>query len=202
MSKSDENLTAVDQYLKRLRKNLSHLPEAETADITRELRSHILERLGTGDVGPGGDVDAVLASLGTPEEMASGYVTEHIISAAASSRSPWMIMRGIFRLASVSMAGFAILIASLIGYLIGVPLLLMALTKPFMPSHVGLWIQTQVVPHTLFFGISIREMQGQDLLGWWIVPLGLIVGLGSILLMLKFDLWCIRRYQRHAIAMP
>lgn len=197
MNKNDKTPMVVEQYLKRLRKNLSHLQEAETADIVQELRSHIVERLESEGESSGNGVNVVLASLGTPEEMASEYVTEHIIAAAASSRSPWMIMRGIFRLASVSLAGFVVLILSLIGYLIGLPMLLMALTKPFIPNHVGLWIQTDLMPHTLFFGISIQEMHGQDLLGWWIVPLGLTIGLGSILMVLKFDLWCIRRYQRH-----
>lgn len=196
MRNNEETLAAIEQYLKRLRKSLSHLQEADTADILQELRSHILERLESERESSGGGIGAILASLGTPEEMASEYVTENILAAAASSRSPLMIMKGIFRLASVSLAGFAVLIGSLMGYLVGLPLLLMALAKPFIPNHVGLWIQTGAMPHSLFFGISIDAMQGQDLLGWWIVPLGLIVGLGTILLVLKFDLWCIRRYQR------
>lgn len=195
MSNNEETLAAIEQYLKRLRKSLSHLRETDTADILQELRSHILERLES-EAGSSGGISAILASLGTPEEMASEYVTENILTAAASSRSPWMIMKGVFRLASVSLAGFAVLVGSLMGYLVGLPLLLMALAKPFIPDHVGLWIQTVTMPHSLFFGISIEALQGRDLLGWWIVPLGLIVGLGTILLVLKFDLWCIRRYQR------
>lgn len=35
----------------------------------------------------------------------------------------------------------------------------------------------------------------RELLGWWVVPLGLVVGCGLLVLTTRFALWCARQYR-------
>jgi hypothetical protein len=58
-----------------------------------------------GDVTASG-VDAVLAALGSPEELASQYMTDDLQARAEVSRSPLTILRTLLRWASLSVVGF------------------------------------------------------------------------------------------------
>ena len=65
-------------------------------------------------------VDAALAALGSPEELASEYMTDKLLARAEVSRSPVRILESLFRWASLSVAGFFVFLASIVGYLLGV----------------------------------------------------------------------------------
>ena len=85
-------------------------------------------------------VDAALAALGSPEELASQYMTDNLLARAEVSRSPVQILRSLFRWASLSVAGFFVLLGSIVGYFLGAAFILVALLKPFHPHTAGLWI--------------------------------------------------------------
>ncbi|MBV9340418.1 MAG: hypothetical protein JO159_05955 [Acidobacteria bacterium] len=59
------------------------------------------------------DVDATLAGLGNPEDLASEYMTDAALARAEVSRSPIEILASLFRWASLSVAGLFVLISSL-----------------------------------------------------------------------------------------
>ena len=84
-------------------------------------------------------VDATLAALGRPEELAQEYVTDELLARAEVSRSPLRILDGLVRWASLSVAGFFVLVASITGYFLGVVFILVAALKPFHPEAAGLW---------------------------------------------------------------
>lgn len=196
MSERDDPNAVIEQYLHQLRKHLKPLPAEEVEDLLQELRSHILDRTAVDESLSVERVNEVLALLGRAEDVASQYMTENMLAAVDNSRSPWQIIRGIFQWATTSIVGFVVLVVSLFCYMIGIPFLFMALAKLFLPAHIGLWIQTQTEPHTAAFGLQTHIPAGHEVLGWWIVPIGLIVGLGITIVTLQFDLWCIRIYRR------
>jgi uncharacterized membrane protein len=85
-------------------------------------------------------VDSALGALGSPEELASQYLTDALLSRAEISRSPVRILEGLFRWASLSIAGFFVMLGSIVGYFLGIVFVLCALLKPFHSEAAGLWI--------------------------------------------------------------
>ena len=196
MSTTREPQQTIDAYLSRLRGGLRGIDENHVRDIVEELRSHITEKLESGQANT---VDAVLAALGSPEALASQYVTDDLFARAEASRSPLRVLRSLFRWASLSVAGFFVLLGSMTGYFLGVCFILLAVLKPFHPQTAGLWILRDSVAGPLLsfrLGFSVPPPDAREVLGWWIIPLGLIAGCGLLILTTRFALWCARQYRR------
>jgi hypothetical protein len=188
----------VERYLQELRAALRALPAEQASDIVEELRSHIMEKAAAGGNPAPAAVDSAIADLGSPEDLASLYLTDDLQVRALASRSPLLILRSLFRWASLSFAGFFVLMGSLVGYCVAVSLVACGLLRPIHPLRAGLWM----IPDGADYELSLRLGFGsvppgsRDLLGWWIVPIGLMVGIGLFLLTSWFGLWSIRRLRR------
>jgi len=188
----------IEEYLQELRAALRALPAEQVSDIVEELRSHIVEKAAAGgDLAPAA-VDSAIADLGRPEDLASLYLTDDLQVRALASRSPLLVLRSLFRWASLSFAGFWVLTSSLVGYFLSGALVCCALLRPIHPRTAGLWM----IPNGTDYEISLRlgfgsvPAGGKDVLGWWIVPIGLVLGIGFFFLTALFGLWSIRRLRR------
>jgi hypothetical protein len=195
----------IEAYLARLRVRLCGINDQDVHEIVEELRSHILDKANvSGEVTAAG-VDAALSALGSPEELASEYMTDNLLAQAEVSRSPLQILGSLFRWASLSVAGFFVLVGSLVGYVLGVAFILCGLLKPFHPQTAGLWVipdGTGASEISLRLGFGSAPAGGRDVLSWWIVPIGLVVGCGLVMLTTRFALWCVRQYRRSRVLPP
>jgi uncharacterized membrane protein len=194
-SQNSDAQQRIEAYLSRLRGRLRGINREDAAEIVEELRSHIMDKAAAGNQVTPAAVDAALAALGSPEEMASQYMTEYLMARAEVSRSPLRILESLFRWASLSVAGFFVLLGSIIGYVLGAAFLLCAVLKPFHPYTAGLW----VLPGgeiSFRMGFGSAPLDGRDILGWWIVPVGLVVGCGLVTLTTLGALWCARKYRQ------
>lgn len=195
MSGTDEAKRALDAWIGQVRAALKGLPPEEIDDIARELSSHAFERAG----GPAADAVAMagaLEALGRPRELAGLYLGERIAARVERNRSPWQVMRAVWRLASMSADAGFVLAVSLAGYALAGVFLLTALAKPFWPDRVGLWrLPTPDGDLSISLGRSLHPV-GQELLGWWIVPLGLLLGAAIAFLTWRFGLAGVRRLGR------
>jgi hypothetical protein len=102
----------------------------------------------------------------------------------------------------MSIAGFLVLIGAITGYFVGVVFLLVALLKPFHPATAGLWALPDGADDlelSVRMGFGAAPSNGHELLGWWIVPLGIVVGCGLVILTTRFALWCVRVYRRSRV---
>jgi hypothetical protein len=197
----------IETYLGRLRGRLRGANDEEVREIVAELRSHIADKVaasGEGNAEITAGVDAALAALGSPEELAGQYMTDTLLARAEVSRSPLHILRSLFRWGSFSAAGFFVLLGSVLGYFFGVVFILVALLRPFHPHTAGLW----VIPHgagdseiSFRLGFGNVPPGGKDLLGWWIVPVGWMAGFGLVMLTTQVALWFVRQYRR-SLALP
>ena len=164
----------IEAYLGGLRGCLRGMNGDDAREIVEELRSHILDRAATdGEVTPSG-VDAALVALGSPEELASQYITDDLLALAEVSRSPTRILESLFRWASLSMAGFLVLLLTIGGYALGVVLVLCAVLKPFHPETTGLWEIPDAagnITTSLRLGFGAPPVGGSEILGWWIMPI-------------------------------
>lgn len=199
MTISEDSQNKIEAYLERLRRCLRGMREEDTREIVAELRSHILDKAAvSGRVMPA-EVDSALAALGDPEALASEYLTDDLLARAQASRSPLLIIRSLFRWATLSVAGFFILISSLVGYFLGIVLAWAAILKPIHPASAGLWEIPQPggdYELSLHLGFGAAPASAHELLGWWIIPLGLVVGCGLFFVTLQLDLWCISKFRR------
>ncbi|HEY4052530.1 MAG TPA: DUF1700 domain-containing protein [Terriglobales bacterium] len=189
----------IESYLGELRAGLRGLGNEKVNEIIEELRSHILEKSTVnGELGAR-DVEATLERLGNPEDLAGEYMTDAALARAEVSRSPIHILASLFRWASLSVAGFFVLIGSLVGYFLGAALILCALLKPIHPQSAGLWSfhdSSGDLELSLRLGFGSAPGPGHDVLGWWIVPVGLVAGFGLVMLTTRFTVWCVRMYRK------
>ncbi len=187
----------IDAYLNRLRRSLRGLRPEEIREIVEELRSHILDKASTGGEAGDAAVDAALAGLGSPEQLAREYVTDAALVRAEISRSPTSVLASLFRWGSLSVAGFLVLLASVIGYGIGISFFLVALLKPLHPDTAGLWVwrNSGDITYSVRLGFGPTPAGARELLGWTIVPIGFSLGFGLVMLTTHFALWCVRRYR-------
>ncbi len=198
MTTAENAQQKIDRYLNRLRAGLRGLAPHETRDILDELRSHILDKAAlNGEVTAAG-VEAALAALGTPEALASEYVTDAVLAQAEVSRSPVRILESLFRWASLSIAGFFVLLVSVIGYAVGISFFLVGLLKPFHPDTAGLWVWRNGgdITYSVRLGFGAAPAGATELLGWTITPIGLSLGFGLVMLTTHFALWCVRQFRR------
>src|ERR1700741_709026 len=137
MTIASDSQRKIDAYLRRLRQGLRGVGEEDARDIVEELRSHIVEKAAAGSEMTTSRVESVLGERGSPEALASQYVTDDLLARAESSRAPWVILRGVFHWAMLSVSGCLVCIVCTVGYMLGGAFFLAALIKPFNPK-VGL----------------------------------------------------------------
>jgi len=182
----------LEAYLAELNRGLGPLPATERAEIAAELRGHVLDS--AGDSPDQSAVAAVLERLGSAEELAAQYLTNRALTGAERSRAPWTLLSGLARAAGASITGLSALVGCVLGYGLALSLALAAVRKPMAPDRVGLWrLGPDSFSLTLGFG---GRPSGQELLGWWIVPIGLLAGAAGLWLTTWLGRWCVRRLRR------
>jgi hypothetical protein len=199
MTMAGDTQQKVEAYLGRLRHLLRGMNAEDAREIIDELRSHLMDRVAASGEATDAGVDAALAALGSPEELANEYMTHNLLARAEASRSPVRILESLFRWASLSVAGFFVLVSSVMGYFLGTVFLLVAALKPFHPQTAGLWLLRGSAGDpeiSIRLGFGTVPATGRDVLGWWIVPIGLLAGCAVLMLTTRFALWCARQYRR------
>jgi hypothetical protein len=212
----DRTTPAVDQYCGRLRKALRSVPAVERDEIVEEMRVHLLERIGSERDVTQEAVGRVIRAAGDPEELAREYEMQAMLRQAAATRSPWRLLHTTLRWARTGGAGIAAFFVALLGYGCGAVFYLSAFLKPFFPSRFGLWLAPR---NTLCFGywdgrlsgaqlygVSVRPpsfvlgtlgpVDGpvRELLGIWLIPIGVVCGAILLFVTTLFVRWFVRRY--------
>jgi uncharacterized membrane protein len=180
MTGNNESTQLMEYYLGRLRRAAAKFPPSEREEIVAEIQSHILERSQIDGVVEAGRVRETLEALGTPEEIASQYVTNALLERAAGSRSPWVLFHATLHWAMLGARGFGIFMIAITGYVAAGAFFVCAILKPFFPENIGLWM----LPSAGVFAMGYRGAQeppAQDLLGHWLPPVAMVLGLLTIM---------------------
>jgi hypothetical protein len=195
MTLTTESQKTIEAYLATLRKELRELMDEDARDIVEEIRAHILDKTSGDDSAQA--VDATLAALGTPRQLAVRYRTDELLQRAQLSRSPAMVLRSILRWATLSFVGLLVFVLSGIGYCVGGILVVIGLLKAFLPHKAGLNIDYD--PGHSFsagFGAGSGPHTGHDPIGLWLIPICLVLGGGILLLTFRFGSWSLRKFWR------
>jgi uncharacterized membrane protein len=168
----------VDAYLKRLRDALGELPASEASDIVREIQGHIIERIESMNSIDEDGLTAILDALGNPEAIASLYESRAMVARARTSRSPLLILRTTLRWAGRSVAGLAMCLFAVFGYVNGLSCLVGAAMKILHPDRVGLWIGPNTWNLSLGYLTAAERVRdhAHEILGGSFIPIMLIVG--------------------------
>ena len=197
MTVSVESQKTIDAYLAELRKQLREPMDEDADDIVEEIRVHILDKTAGGDSPE--KTAATLAALGSPEELAGQYRTEELLKRAQRTRSPLVSLHSLFRWATLSITGIIVFLVSVVGYTLGGALVLFAFAKIIFPRATGLW-ESHNPDGTWSLGLSFSSggppAGAHDLLGWWLVVIGLILGPLLIVVTFRFGSWSIRKFWR------
>jgi uncharacterized membrane protein len=165
------------QYVGRLRRALGCLQAAEVDDIVLEIRGHIAERVAEGTESTDRlteTVGMVLDGLGDPEALAAEYLTEAVLARGRASRSPLTVLVAVQGWATEGLLGLLSFLVGVLGYGVAAALVLVAVLKPFFPLNVGLWWSP---PGLMALGFVSGSPDPQsEVLGWWILLLGLLGG--------------------------
>lgn len=185
--------TQVNDYLARLRASLTGMTVSEREDIVEEIRMHIRERSSD----PQSSLDAVLEGLGPAEELAQQYRTGLLVQRARTSISPLVILRAALRWAATGVEGFVVFTIALIGYATGVAFLLLALSKPFFPANTGLWVGPNQFNFSFRLGATMTNpaLPVHEVLGWWLIPVCLVIGSLSLALTTKLLQFLMGRFR-------
>ena len=98
-----------------------------------------------------------------------------LIQSARRSLSPVVLLRAALRLATKGVFGIFVFFCAVFGYAFGVGFLLVGLIKPLAPAHTGLWLQDGVLVSSGAL-VVIPPPPAHEVLGWWLVPIALILG--------------------------
>jgi uncharacterized membrane protein len=190
MATQTETRAQIERYLLRLRSALGGMPDAEKAEILSDIRNHIEERLVDAPAGQAEAATETMAALGNPETLAATYRRERLMARAVASPAPALLLHATFQWALTGLRGFLAFLALLIGYSSGLSFLVCAVLKPFLPSHIGLWLDPPLFSIGYF---NAADHLKHEVLGWWIVPLGLAIGPLMLIWTTRLVQWLIRR---------
>ena len=184
----------IDAYLTRLRRALVDVPPEEIAEIVREIHGHILERAEATSSLNDVALTRILDALGNPEDIGSLYHSRALVARARASTSPLLILMTVIRWAGKSLSGLAAFFLGIFAYAMGIAWLMGAILKWFHPDRVGLWVGPQM--WNLSMGsLTVAERtreHAHEVLGWWLVPIGLIVGPIILILTTLILRWTLR----------
>ena len=167
-----------DNYIDRIESALTPLRPAVRREIVQELKTHLLDSIHHDDVER--EPERVLNAtekLGRPEEYLEPIVTDRIIEEGATTYHPLWVAKGLGRVLARGLKnGFLGLVFG-IGYLVALLITSLAFIKPFYPEHVGLFYDPTVGIEKFAFGVLDQTEGMTEVLGYWMIPVSLILGL-------------------------
>jgi hypothetical protein len=200
MSLSAESQKSVDAYLGALRKQLRELMDEDVNDIVAEIRMHILDRTfdpaKTSDDAAPEAVAATLAALGPPPELAERYRTDELLKRAQMSRSPAYILRSVLSWAGLSLVGLIVFCISVVGFGLGGGVFVLGVLKVMDYHGTGIYGQFTDTSSSLGFQSGGPRAGQHELLGFWLLPLGLLGGPALFFLTARLGLWSLRKFWR------
>lgn len=208
MQLSENGESRVRGYVFILERSLrTFLPPAETLDASREVESHIRDRVAETEAVPDERtaLERVLGELGAPRKVARAYSLEMSAEEAATTGRIVAIARSLLQMAALGIRGFVAAIVIFVGYVVGLAFLAIAAMKPIFPDNVGLFVVNGV---PVDFGAQFPRPEGAVLVGgYWVILVSATAGAAMLVLTHLFarrliEAWLRRRREPSVMATP
>lgn len=149
------------------------LARADARGLRQELEAHVVDSMAAAPAGSEAErLDAALARLGRPREYLHPLLADEMLARGTRTYSPVTIARSLGHAVMAGSRRAAIGLAFGLGYLLLGLFAAMALLKPLWGEHVGLFRSGD---GAIRAGIVARPDGAQELLGWWSVPIALLL---------------------------
>ena len=146
---------------------------AEAAELRGELEAHVADSMAAGSGGSELErLDLALSRLGQPAEYLRPLVADQLIERGTRSHSPVTIARGLSHSVLAGSRRAVIALGFGLGYLLLAIFAGMAILKPLWGDHVGLFRNAD---GTVSAGVVARADGARELLGWWSIPIALLL---------------------------
>jgi hypothetical protein len=159
-----------NDYLSQVEHLCVMLNQRQTADIQMELRAHLLESYTQLSSGSEAErIQSAIKKLGQPSEFIPLWVEERLLEGTmpGSGTRNLVNLFKINALKGVKQFVFSMLIG--LGYLLAFYFFLSAVLKIFFPEYIGVYLSSSNI---LFIGYVDSE-GFTELLGYWLIPIGL-----------------------------
>jgi hypothetical protein len=181
----------VDFYVRRLLWALQALPQEDRLGISGEIHSHLMDCAARGPA----ELETAFRRLGAPDLLARSYVEDYELAGALNRAAPGRLMLTMLDRAGRSVLAFAGGLGAFILYALSAALAFIAIAKLIVPAHVGAW----KLNGQLEFGVVGLDLPaGQELVGFWIIPLSAILAWVGVILAGKL----LRLVGRRLLARP
>lgn len=157
-------------YLAALERALRSLPAEERTSIIAEIRSHIEDSTAA----TGKPIADVLENLGDPLELARAYLDQRKLEDAVVQSAHGTLLVAILERATRNVAAFVFALISALLYLCSIVFIAIAVFKPIIPANVGLWWGPDVHAFGIIYGLPAGA---REILGYWVVPVGVIAAI-------------------------
>ena len=178
------------QYFRRVKRCAKPLKSHQQEELILEIQDHLLEsfKQETGNNEAEKLLNAI-DKLGDPEEYLKPMIADRLLSSASSTLNPKTIFRGLYYDLFGDIKSFLLSLAFSLGYLAAFVFAVLSILKIFFPDNIGFFINET---GGILIGIIGGESLKTDILGYWDVPLGLLVSL-IIYLVLTRNLKVVKR---------
>ena len=163
----------IRNYLKSLMKFLSRLDKEDADDVMREIECHIYDVIEIQKQnGQPVNAQALLEGFGRPRDLASKYV-DHILDGAPPPKG----FKAIQHVKKGATKGLYFA-TGFFGYIMSITLLGVGIYKTIDPKSVGLWAN-ETGNYAVVGILSEAPVGTQEMLGWWIIPFAVGLGIGG-----------------------
>lgn len=161
----NEYFAEVDRFLSRA--------GADAAELRGDLAAHVADSMAAAPDGSEADrLDAALARLGRPIDYLRPLLADELIERGTRTYSPVTIAQGLCHAVMAGSRRALIALTFGIGYLLLAIFVAMAMLKPLWGEHVGLFRHAD---GTVSAGIVATDANASELLGWWSMPIALLL---------------------------
>ena len=160
--------TEVTQWLATLEQALAALPANERIDIVNEARGHMEERISAG-LTPAN----ALHGFGDAKTYAQGFIDDHSLTTALSSRRILPMIKTLFSFAGRSTVAFFGLMGTLLFGGIALGSAVSIVLKTIRPDKVGLWVNEAQQQYVL--GTWTDAGSAHDIAGPWVYPIFVVL---------------------------
>ena len=162
----------IHTYLSELEMYLSRVNKAQAQEIVKEIESHIYDSITIEHTETSTDTESVLNRLGTPKQLADGYI-EHISIGVAPPK-------GLKPVSKITMGKSLYYLTVTFGVGLALALISTALAKLIIPSQFGVWIAEH--GNSIIISFDQLNHQSNEVPATWLVPISLFSGLAILYL--------------------
>ena len=145
----------------------------EAAELRGDLETHVADSMAAASGGSELErLDAALSRLGQPADYLRPLLADQLIERGTRTYSPVTIARGLSQSILAGSRRAVIALGFGFGYLLLAIFAGMAILKPLWGEHVGVFRNAN---GTVSAGIVSSADGAQELLGWWSIPIALLL---------------------------